>query len=48
MDGQWVPTVQHRELFVIGSLCCTTKIEHCKSTTIKNKYKNNKKIHLRK
>ena len=27
MDGQWDPTVQHRELCVIGSLCCTTELE---------------------
>ena len=27
MDGQWDPTEQHRELHVIGSLCCTTEIE---------------------
>ena len=28
MDGQWGPTVQHRELCVIGSLCCTTETEN--------------------
>ena len=27
MDGQWGPTLQHRELCVITSLCCTTEIE---------------------
>ena len=27
MRGQWGPTVQHGELYVIGSLCCTTEIE---------------------
>ena len=27
MDEQWGPTVRHRELCVIGSLCCTTVIE---------------------
>ena len=27
MDEQWAPTVQHRELCVIGSFCCTTEIE---------------------
>ena len=27
MDGQWGPTVQHRELCVIGSLCYTKEIE---------------------
>lgn len=27
MDGQWAPTVQHRELGVIGILCCTTEVE---------------------
>ena len=27
MDGQWDPTVQHRELCVIGSLCCTTELD---------------------
>ena len=26
MDGQWDPTVQHKELRVIGSLCCTTEL----------------------
>ena len=27
MDGQWDPTVQHREMCEIGSLCCTTEHE---------------------
>ena len=27
MDGQWGPIVQHRELCVMGSLCCTTETE---------------------
>ena len=27
MDGQWEPTVQHREMCVIGSLCCTTELD---------------------
>ena len=27
MDGQWGPTLQHRELCVIWSLCCITEIE---------------------
>ena len=27
MDGQWDPTVQHREICVIGSLCCTTELD---------------------
>ena len=27
MDGQWDPTVQHRELCVIGSFCCTTELD---------------------
>ena len=27
MDGQWGPTVQHREQCVIWSLCCTIEIE---------------------
>ena len=27
MDGQWGPTVQHRALCMIGSLCYTTEIE---------------------
>ena len=27
MDGQWDPTVQHRELCAIGSLCCTIELE---------------------
>ena len=26
MDGQWVPTIQHREMCMIGSLCCTTEL----------------------
>ena len=26
-DGQWGPPIQHRELGVTGSLCCTTEIE---------------------
>ena len=27
MGGQWDPIEQHKELCVIGSLCCTTEIE---------------------
>ena len=27
MDGQWGPSVLHRELCVIGSLCCAIEIE---------------------
>ena len=27
MHGQWNPTIQHRELCVIGSLCCRAEIE---------------------
>ena len=27
MNGQWGPTVQHRELCVTGSLGCTTETE---------------------
>ena len=27
MDGKWGPNVQHMELCVIGSLCCTTELE---------------------
>ena len=27
VDGQWGPTVQHRELCMIGSLCYITEIE---------------------
>ena len=27
MDGHCTPTVKHKELCVIGSLCCTTEIE---------------------
>ena len=27
MDGQWDPTVQHREMCVIGSLFCATELE---------------------
>ena len=35
IDGQWAFTVQHVDLRVIGSLCCTTKIKkHYKSTIL--------------
>ena len=35
MQGQWGPTVWHRELCVIRSLCCTTEIKkHYKSTIL--------------
>ena len=35
MDEQWGPTVQHREMYVIGSLYYTTELEkHCKSTIL--------------
>ena len=27
MDGQWDPSVQHREMCVTGSLYCTTKLD---------------------
>ena len=27
LDGQWGPTLQHREMGVAGSLCCTTELE---------------------
>ena len=27
MDGQWDPTVHHREICVIASLCCTTEFD---------------------
>ena len=27
MDGQWNATIQHRELCMTGSLCCTTEIK---------------------
>ena len=27
MERQWDPTVQHREMCVIGSLCCTTELD---------------------
>ena len=27
MDGQWDPIVQCNEMYVIGSLCCTTEFE---------------------
>ena len=27
MHGQWGPTVQHKEMRVIGSLCCTTELK---------------------
>ena len=35
INGQWGPTVQHRELYVIGSLAVQQKLKkHCKSTII--------------
>ena len=27
MDGQWDPTVEHREMCVTGLLCCTTELD---------------------
>ena len=27
MDGQWSPTVLHKELCMTGSLCCTREIK---------------------
>ena len=27
VDGQWGPTIHHRELCMIGSLCCSTEIK---------------------
>lgn len=27
MVGHWGPTAQHWELYVIGSICCTTETE---------------------
>ena len=27
MDGQWDSTVQHREMCVIGSICCKTELD---------------------
>ena len=27
MGGQWDPTIRHREVCVIGSLCCTTELD---------------------
>ena len=27
MDGQWDPSVQHKEMGVIGSLCRTTELD---------------------
>ena len=27
MHGQWAPTIQHRELYMIESLCYMTEIE---------------------
>ena len=27
MDRQWGPKVQHREICMIGSLCCKTELE---------------------
>ena len=29
MDGQWDPSVQHKEMSVIGSLCCTKNLMKC-------------------
>ena len=26
-DGHWDPAVQHMEMSVIGSLCCTTELD---------------------
>ena len=26
MDGQWDPIIEHRQICVIGSLCCTTEL----------------------
>ena len=27
LDGQWDPTVQHRGVCVMGSLCCTAELD---------------------
>ena len=27
LDRQWDPIMQHREMCVIGSLCCTTELD---------------------
>ena len=27
VDGQWDPAAQHREMCVIGSLCCTRELD---------------------
>ena len=27
MDGQWDPTVQHKEIYLIGLLCCKTEFD---------------------
>ena len=27
MDGHWDPMLQHRDMCVLGSLCCTTELE---------------------
>ena len=39
IDVQWDPTVQHREMCVIESLCCTTEPDK----TLKIDYNNNEK-----
>ena len=40
MNGQWDPTVHHREMCVIGSLCCTTQLNIVKQLYFNN---NNRK-----
>ena len=27
VEGQWDPTIQHKEMYVTGSLCCTTELD---------------------
>ena len=41
MDGQWDPTVQHKELCVTGSLSCTTELAKTFKSTICDNNNNN-------
>ena len=47
MDGQWGPTVQHRELCMTGSLCCTKDIVNQLYFSFKNFSKNKKEPELK-
>ena len=40
MDGQWDHTVQHIEMCVIGSLCCTTELDETLSINYTSIIKN--------